>query len=294
MKKEIFRGSGVAIVTPYNQNGIDYKKLEELLEFHIAHKTDAIIICGTTGESATMTDSEHRDAIRFTVEKVNGRIPVVGGAGSNDTAYAVDLAKNAKDAGCDGILCVTPYYNKTTQHGLVKHFTMIADATDIPVILYNVPSRTGLNIKPETYYELSKHPNIVGIKEANGNISDIAKTRALCGDEMMIYSGNDDQIVPILSLGGIGVISVAANILPEVVHDICESYFTGDVKKSMELQLKYLDIMNALFVEVNPVPVKTAMNLMGFDVGILRMPLCEMLPANEEKLKASMKALSLL
>ena len=282
-----FTGSGVAIVTPFDGDKINYDALGELLEMHIAKKTDAIIICGTTGEASTMPDSEHLNAIRYTVEKVAKRIPVIAGAGSNDTRHAIELSKEVEAIGADGILSVTPYYNKTTQKGLVQHFTAIANAVSIPIILYNVPSRTGMNISIETLKELSKVENIVAIKEASGNISYTAKVAAEV-PELYIYSGNDDIIVPLLSLGGKGVISVVANIMPEETHNICQLYFDNQVEESRALQLQMLDIINALFIEVNPIPVKTALGLMGYTVGNLRAPLCAMDDKNLEKLKAAM------
>lgn len=285
MKKTIFTGAAVAIATPFDENGINYSELKKLLDFNIENGTDAVVIAGTTGESSTMTDEEHRKVIKFTVEYVNKRIPVIAGTGSNDTEYAVSLSQYAEEVGADGLLIVTPYYNKTTQHGLIKHYTYIADRVNIPIILYNVPSRTGVNIKPETYAELAKHKNIVAAKEASGDLSAVAKIRALCGDELDIYSGNDDQIVPILSLGGKGVISVLSNVAPQTAHDICKLYFDGKVKESAKLQLEYLDLINALFIEVNPIPVKTALRLMGFEMGALRMPLFDMLESNYNVLK---------
>lgn len=273
MKDLIFSGAAVAIVTPFTEEGINYSELKKLIDFNIKNGTDAIVIAGTTGESSTMSDEEHREVIKFTVEYVNKRIPVIAGTGSNDTIYALGLSKYAEKVGVDGLLLVTPYYNKTTQSGLIKHFNYIADRVNVPIILYNVPSRTGVNIAPETYVELAKHPRIVATKEASGDLSAIAKIKALCGDNLAIYSGNDDQIVPILSLGGNGVISVFSNVMPKEAHDICRLYFEGKVKESLELQVKYLDLINALFIEVNPIPVKTALGLMGYNVGPLRMPL---------------------
>lgn len=277
MKSAIFKGCGVAIITPMNPDGsFNYEKLKELIDFQINNGTDSIIICGTTGESATMTHREHIDIIKFTVDYVGGRIPVVAGAGSNETVIAAEFALEAEKAGADGLLIVTPYYNKTSQAGLIAHFSYIADRTNLPIILYNVPSRTGLTIKPETYAVLCKHKNIVATKEACGDISAIAKIAALCGDELDIYTGNDDQLIPFLSLGGIGVISVAANIIPKQMHDICQLYFDGKTKESLKLHLEYLDLMNDLFLDVNPIPVKEAMNLMGFEVGNCRLPLVPM------------------
>ena len=288
MNKTLFTGSGVAIVTPFTDDGIDYEKLGELIEFQINEKTDAIIICGTTGEASTMPDEEHKSAIKYTVEKVSGRIPVIAGTGSNDTIHCIELSKYAEEVGADGLLLVTPYYNKTTQKGLIQHFTMVADAVSIPIILYNVPGRTGMNITPETLKVLSKIPNIVGIKEASGNISQVAQMAALCGDDIDIYTGNDDMIVPVLSLGGKGVISVVANIAPKDTHNIVEKYLSGDVVGSKELQLQMLDLINALFIEVNPIPVKTAMNLLGYNVGKLRMPLTDMSEKNLAFLKEAL------
>lgn len=276
MKDIIFTGAAVAIVTPFTEDGINFEELKKLIDFNIENGTDAIVIAGTTGESSTMSDEEHKETIRFTVEYVNKRVPVIAGTGSNDTAYALELSKYAESVGVDGLLIVTPYYNKTTQSGLVKHFNYIANRVNVPIILYNVPSRTGVNIAPETYLELSKHPRIVATKEASGDLSAVAKIKSLCGDNLTIYSGNDEQILPILSLGGKGVISVLSNVIPKETHDICNLYFEGKVKESSELQIKYLDLINALFIEVNPIPVKTALGLMGYNVGPLRMPLFEM------------------
>lgn len=282
-----FTGSGVAIVTPFDGLKTNYDELGRLIEYHISNKTDSIIICGTTGEASTMPDAEHLAAIEYTVKKVNKRIPVIAGTGSNDTAHAIELTKKAEELGADGILSVTPYYNKTTQNGLVQHFTAIAESVKIPVILYNVPSRTGMSFSIDTLKKLAKVENIAAVKEASGNISYMAKVAAEV-PELYIYSGNDDMIVPALSLGGKGVISVVANILPEETHNICEYYFNGDVEKSRDLQLKMLDLINSLFIEVNPVPIKTAMNLLGFNAGNLRMPLVEMDSTNLETLKKSM------
>ena len=287
MKTLPFTGSGVAIVTPFDGQKTNYDELGRLIEFNIENGTDAIIICGTTGEASTMPDEEHLAAIEYTVKKVDGRIPVIAGTGSNDTRHAIELTKEAEKMGADGILSVTPYYNKTTQKGLVAHFTAIANAVKIPVILYNVPSRTGMSFAIDTLKELAKVENIVAVKEASGNISYMAKVAAEV-PELYIYSGNDDMIVPALSLGGKGVISVVANILPRETHNICEYYFKGDVEASRNLQLKMLGLINNLFIEVNPVPIKTAMNLLGFNAGNLRMPLVDMDSANLEKLKKSM------
>ncbi|MEG0693442.1 MAG: 4-hydroxy-tetrahydrodipicolinate synthase [Oscillospiraceae bacterium] len=295
MKKHIFTGSGVAIVTPMYQDGsINYDKLGELIDFQIENQTDSIVICGTTGESATMTDQEHIDCIDYAVKRTNKRVPVIAGAGSNDTRYAVELSKEAKNLGADALLHVTPYYNKASQRGLIAHFTNVADATDLPIILYNVPSRTGVNITPDTYKVLASHKNIVATKEASGNISHIAEVKAACGDDLDVYSGNDDQIVPILSLGGIGVISVLSNVLPKETHDICELFFKGEINASRELQLRLLRFINSLFMDVNPIPVKEAMNLMGLDVGECRLPLIKMDTAQIEKLKAVMTRINLI
>lgn len=288
----VFTGAGVAIVTPMTETGeVNYPKLEEILEYQIANGTDSIIICGTTGEASTLTHEEHLEAIRFTIEKVKGRIPVIAGTGSNCTETAVYLSTEAEKYGADALLLVTPYYNKATQKGLIAHFTKIANSVKIPVILYNVPGRTGVNIAPETAAYLAKNvENIVGIKEASGNISQIAKLAHLVGDSMDIYSGNDDQIVPLLSLGGKGVISVLSNIAPRETHDIVAKFMAGDVKGSCELQLKALPLVDALFCEVNPIPVKTAMNMLGWEVGPLRMPLSPMEEAHMAQLKAEMDA----
>lgn len=289
-----FTGSGVAIITPFDGNKTNYDELGKLIEMHIANKTDAIIICGTTGEASTMPDEEHLAAIEYTVKKAAGRICVVAGTGSNDTAHAVELSKKAEELGADALLQVTPYYNKATQKGLVAHFGAVAEAVSIPIILYNVPSRTGVSISIDTLKELAaKYENIVGVKEASGNISYTAKVAAEV-PELYIYSGNDDMIVPVLSLGGKGVISVVANIMPEETHNICKYYFDGEVEKSRELQLKMLDLINKLFIEVNPIPVKTAMNMMGFNAGNLRMPLTDMSESNKEALRQSMMNMGLL
>lgn len=285
MKKTVFKGSGVAVITPFiGGDAIDYPALERILNYQVENGTDAVIICGTTGESSTLTDAEHRNAISFAVKTVAGRIPVIAGTGSNDTAYFLDLSRYAAEAGADALLAVTPYYNKCSQAGLVKHFECVADRVDLPMILYNVPSRTGVNIMPETCAELAKHPNIVAIKEASGNISQIMRTAYLCGDELQIYSGNDDQIVPILALGGIGVISVLANCLPRETHDICRYWFEGKQSESLALQLKYHPLIEALFCDVNPIPVKEAMKLLGWCDGSLRMPLTNISGKNEERL----------
>lgn len=289
----VFRGSGVAITTPFQNGSVDYKKLGELLEWHIENKTDAIIICGTTGEASTMSRTEKEEAIRFTVEKVAGRIPVVAGTGSNNTADAVEMSKYAESVKADALLVVTPYYNKTSQKGLIQHFTAIADAVNIPIILYNVPGRTAVNLSAEAVLELSKHPNIVAVKEASGDISQVAEIARLVPEDFAIYSGNDDQIVPILALGGQGVISVIANIMPRETHDIVEYYLTGQTRESRDLQLRINGLVKALFIEPNPIPVKTAMNLMGMGAGELRLPLTEMGDANKDFLIGEMTALGL-
>ena len=288
----IFTGAGVAIITPMTETGaVNYPKLEEILEYQIANGTDAIIICGTTGESSTLSHEEHLEAIRFTAEKVAGRIPVIAGTGSNCTETAIYLSQEAEKYGVDGVLLVTPYYNKATQKGLIAHFTKIANSIKIPVILYNIQSRTGVNIAPETMAYLAKNvENIVGVKEASGNISQIAKIAELCGESFDIYSGNDDQIVPLLSLGGKGVISVLSNIAPRETHDIVAKFMDGDVKGSRELQLRALPLIEKLFCEVNPIPVKAAMNMLGWEVGPLRMPLSEMEEEHQKELKAAMDA----
>ena len=289
MKPTVFTGAGVAIVTPFtSDNKINYDKLAELLEFQIANKTDAIIICGTTGEGSTLDHDEHSNAIKFTVDVVNKRIPVIAGTGSNDSNYAVKLSNEAEKAGVDALLSVTPYYNKTSQRGLVQHFNYIADRVSVPIILYNVPSRTGVNILPETYLELSKHERIVGTKEANGDISSVARTIALCGEDFSVYSGNDDQVTALMSLGGKGSISVLSNICPEVAHNIPAKFLEGDYIVSRKLQLEYMDLCHDLFIDVNPIPVKEAMNMMGMDVGDCRLPLYRMTDAARETLRATL------
>lgn len=295
MKNPIFTGTGVAIITPFTADGkVNEKVLAEIIEYQISHSTDAIVICGTTGESATLDHNEHTQAIKVAVDVTAGRIPVIAGTGSNDTAYALKLSNDAEKLGVDGLLMVTPYYNKASQEGLIKHFNYVADRVSTPIILYNVPSRTGCEIKPETYAELAKHKMIYAAKEATGNLSSIAKTISLVPEDFAIYSGNDDQITPIMSLGGKGVISVLSNILPQVAHDIAQTALDGDFKKSAELQLKYLELCNAMFMDVNPIPVKVAMRLMGIDVGPLRLPLCDMTPANTEKLKSVLQKYELI
>ena len=283
----IFEGAGVALVTPFTESGeVNYEKLEALLEEQIAGGTDAIIACGTTGESATMSYEEHLDVIRFTCKVVNKRVPVIAGTGSNCTREAIHLSKEAEKAGADGLLLVTPYYNKATQNGLIAHYTAIAESVGIPCLLYHVPTRTGLTMKPETIVKLCREvPNIVGVKEASGNFSAIAEIMHLANGCVDLYSGNDDQIVPLLAMGGKGVISVLSNVAPKQTHDMVMHYLNGDTKAATKLQLDAIELISALFCEVNPIPVKTAMNLLGYDVGGLRLPLCEMEPANVEKLK---------
>lgn len=292
----IFKGAGVAIVTPMKEDlTINYDKLDEILEEQIAEETDAIIICGTTGESATMTEAEHSEAIRFTIERVNHRIPVIAGTGSNCTRTAIELSKEAEKDGADGLLLVTPYYNKATQNGLIAHYTQICNEVKIPAILYNVPSRTGCNIQPQTLAHLVKNvDNIVGVKEASGNIGAVAQIMHLCDGNIDLYSGNDDQVVPLLSLGGIGVISVLSNVAPHYVHDMVMKYLDGDIEGSRKMQLDALPICDALFCEVNPIPVKAAMNLMGKAVGPLRAPLTEIEPAHKELLEKTMKEFGIL
>ena len=287
----IFKGAGVAIVTPMYENGeVNYDQFAKLVEFQIENGIDAIIVCGTTGEASTLTHEEHLDVIRYCVKVVNGRVPVVAGTGSNCTETAVYLSKEAEAAGADGLLLVSPYYNKATQNGLYAHFKMIAEAVNIPVLLYNVPSRTGCNILPETVVRLCKDvKNIVGVKEASGNISQIAKLAALAEGNVDIYSGNDDQIVPIMALGGLGVISVLANVAPAQTHEMCQDFLDGKLTSSRDKQLDALELCDALFCEVNPIPVKKALNLMGMEAGVLRMPLTEMEPANVQKLEKAMK-----
>ena len=287
----IFTGAGVALITPMNEDGsVNYEKLRELLEFHVANKTDAIIICGTTGEASTLSDEEHLECIRFACEVINKRIPVIAGTGSNCTQSAIELSKEAEKSGVDGLLLVTPYYNKATQNGLKAHYKAIAKEVNVPIILYNVPSRTGTRLAPQTVVDLCHEvPNIVGVKDATGDISEVAELMSLAKGTVDVYSGNDDQIVPVLSLGGKGVISVLSNILPKETHDMVASYLEGDVAKSCEMQLKYFDLVKALFCEVNPIPVKKALNLMGMEVGSLRLPLTEREDANAKRLEEEMR-----
>ena len=289
MKNTVFTGAATAIVTPMTCDGIDFAQFARLIEWQIAEGIDAIVVVGTTGEGPTLTDEEHREAIKFCVEQVAGRVPVIAGTGSNDAAYAISLTQYACEVGADAVLLVTPYYNKATQNGLVQFFTAVADASTKPCILYNVPSRTGCNLQPQTVAKLAEHPRIVGIKEASGDISQVAKIAALCGDKLDIYSGNDDQIVPILSLGGKGVISVLSNLMPRETGHMCRLYEQGDAKAACELQLKLLPLVDALFCEVNPIPVKAAMAAMGYGENYLRLPLTPMEPAHEAELLRLMR-----
>ena len=295
MKNTIFTGAGVAIVTPMNADGsVNYAALGELIEMQIAGGTDAIIICGTTGESSTLTDDEHRECIRYTIEKVNKRVPVIAGTGSNDTAYAIELSKDAEEMGADALLVVTPYYNKTSQRGLVAHYTAIADAVNIPIILYNVPSRTGVNISIDTYKILAEHKNIAAAKEASGNISAIAKLIAECGDKLDVYSGNDDQIVPIMALGGKGVISVLSNVAPKQTHDIAQLCLDNNCAEAAKMAARYLNLANSLFIDVNPIPVKEALNMMGVSAGPCRLPLYEMEDSKKAALASALREAGLI
>ncbi|MCM1328417.1 MAG: 4-hydroxy-tetrahydrodipicolinate synthase [Ruminococcus sp.] len=295
MKNTVFTGAGVAIITPMNADGsINYDEFGKIIDFQIDNGTDAIVVCGTTGESATMTDEEHVECIRYCVKRVNKRVPVIAGTGSNDTKYAADLSAEAEKLGADALLLVTPYYNKTSQRGLIAHFTAIADSVNIPIILYNVPSRTGVNIALDTYNELANHKNIAAVKEASGNISSIAKIIETCGDRLDVYSGNDDQIVPIMALGGKGVISVLSNVCPKETHEIARLCLENNVAEAAKLQIKYLELCNNLFIDVNPIPVKEAMNLMGFKAGECRLPLLKMEQSKIDILAASMKKVGLI
>lgn len=290
MKHTVFKGAAVALVTPFNEDGfINYDAFAKIIDYQIENKTDALVVCGTTGEPSTMPDEEHVEAMRFAIEYTKKRVPVIAGTGSNDTAYCKELSQKAEKMGADALLLVTPYYNKCTQKGLRLHYEQVAACVNIPMILYSVKSRTGVNIAPETLAELSKIDNIVAVKEASGDISQVAKIKALCGDRLDIYSGNDDQIIPILSLGGVGVISVLSNVMPEYTHNIVADYLSGNTQKALKAQLDALDLIDALFCEVNPIPVKTAMNLMGFNAGPLRLPLCSMEEQNLLKLKKALK-----
>lgn len=288
MKKILFKGCGTAIITPFKKNGVDFEEFKKLIEFQINNKADSIIVCGTTGESSTMTLEERKETIEFAVKTVNGRIPVIAGTGGNCTAQVIEFTKWAENIGIDGALIVTPYYNKTTQEGLIAHYTAIAQETNLPIILYSVPSRTGVNITPDTCLKLSKIQNIVAIKEASGNLSQIAEIANLCGDDLNIYSGNDDQITSVLAVGGIGVISVLSNLVPEYTHNIVENFLNGKIQESISSQIKAIPLVKALFCEVNPIPVKTALNMVGYNVGIPRLPLIEMSDIGKEKMKAEL------
>lgn len=295
MKKRIFVGAATALITPMYADGtVNYEVLDSIIEEQIEKGIDALVICGTTGEAATLNHEDHVKVIAAAVKKANGRVPIIAGTGSNDTAYSVELSNEALAVGADALLLVTPYYNKTSQAGLIAHYNYIADHVDAPIILYNVPSRTGVNILPETYLELSKHPNIVAAKEANGDIASVIKTKALCGDNLDIYSGNDDQIIPVMSVGGIGVISVLSNVAPTETHDMCQLYLDGKVKEAADMQIKYIDLINALFSDVNPIPVKEAMEIMGYEVGPCRLPLVKMSEAKHEALKAELKKVNII
>ena len=289
MKKNLFIGCGTALVTPFTENGINFPVLKDLLEFQINNGADSIILCGTTGEAATMSLQEKKDVFKFAVETVNKRVPIIAGTGSNNTKSVIELSKYAEDVGVDGLLIVTPFYNKTTQLGIIEHYRTISEHTYLPIIVYNVPSRTGLNIEALTCLELSKIPNIVGIKEASGNLSQITKISSLCGDNLPIYSGNDDQILPIMSLGGIGVISVLSNLIPKYVHNMVFDYLSGNITLARDSQIKAVPLINSLFSEVNPIPVKFALNKMGFNVGNVRLPLVKMSKPNSEILEKEMK-----
>lgn len=290
MKHTIFKGAAVALITPFNGDGsINYEEFGKIIDDQINGGTDALVVCGTTGEPSTMPDEEHIEAMKFAVDYTKKRVPVIAGTGSNDTAYCIELSEKAEKMGADALLLVTPYYNKCTQKGLKLHYEAVAKKVDLPMILYSVKSRTGVNIAPETLAELSKIDNIVAVKEASGDISQVAKIASLCGDRLDIYSGNDDQIIPILALGGIGVISVLSNVAPRLTHDMVMDYLNGNTEKALATQLSVLDLVDALFCEVNPIPVKTAMNLMGYNAGPLRLPLCEMEEKNLETLKAALK-----
>ena len=287
--RSIFEGCGTALITPFDETGVNYDVLDNLIEDQIKGEVDAIIVCGTTGESATMSKEEKKNVIKYVIDKVSGRCKVIAGTGSNNTLDAINMSKYAEEAGADGVLVVTPYYNKATQRGLIEHYTNIASSISIPLIMYNVPSRTGVNINPETCLELSKIDNIVAIKEASGNMSQVVKIASMCKDNLDIYSGNDDQIVPILSVGGKGVISVLSNVMPKYVHDMVISYINGDKDSSMRMQLEAIDLINSLFIEVNPGPVKYALNLMGYDVGIPRLPLTVPNDDNKKTIEKSLK-----
>ena len=286
----LFRGSAVALVTPFNEDGsVNFEELERLIEFQIENKTDALVICGTTGEASTMTDEEQVETIKFSVEKTNGRVPIIAGAGSNDTRHGINLAKMCEDVGADGLLEVTPYYNKTSQRGLYEHYKVIAEAVNIPIILYDVPGRTSMSIAPQTVKELAEIDNIVGLKDASGNLSYAAEVRNLVGEDFDVYSGNDDVVVPLMSIGGAGVISVLANIYPRLVHDMCQNFFDGNIKEAGRIQVNNKKLIDALFVEPNPIPIKAAMNMMVYNVGGLRLPLYEAADSTKELLKGLLR-----
>lgn len=286
-KTTLFTGAGTALITPFTENGVNFEALGNIIEYQIEHQIDALIICGTTGEAATMPDKEHLSVIEYAVKKAAGRVPIIAGTGSNDTAHCVELSQEAQNLGADGLLIATPYYNKCTQKGLLMHFDKILEKVHLPILLYNIPGRTGMQFKLDTLKELAKDERIVGVKEASGSIEFLTDLVHTC-PELDVYSGNDDMVVPLLSLGGKGVISVLSNIAPKETHDLCQKFFDGDVQGSLKLQMDYLDLIHALFCEVNPIPVKTAMNLMGFQAGPLRLPLCEMEDSNLAKLKSAM------
>ena len=295
MKNPIFTGSAVALVTPFSADGtVNYEMLDRLLDMHLANETDGMVLCATSGESPVLTTDEYEKIVRHSVKKIAGRIPVIVAAGNNCTAHALELCQIAESAGADALLVVTPYYNKTSQKGLIAHYTYLADHVKKPIIIYNVPSRTGVNVKPETYSILSKHPNINGVKEANGDISSVAQTVSLCGSNFNIYSGNDEQTLPILSLGGKGVISVFANCMPKEVHELCAAFFRHDTEKAAAIEAKYFQLMSALFMDVNPIPVKEALRMMGYDCGICRLPLVEMDDSAKQKLASVLKTYGLI
>ncbi len=295
MKKRIFTGAATALITPFNDDyTVNFSELEKLVDDQIKGSTDALVICGTTGESSTLDHQDHLKVLEVAIKAAAGRVPVIAGTGSNDTMYAVELSQAAEKLGADGLLMVTPYYNKTCQNGLVAHYNYVADRVDTPIILYNVPSRTGVDIKPETYAKLAEHKNIVATKEANGNISSVVATRHYCGDALDIYSGNDDQVIPIMSLGGLGVISVVSNVAPKLMHDMCKLFFDGKTAEAAKLQIDINCLVDALFAEVNPIPVKAAMNLLGYNAGPVKLPLIEASDSTKEKLIKTMKELSIL
>lgn len=294
MKKILFKGCGTAIVTPFDENGVNFKEFEKLIEFQISEGVDALIVCGTTGESSTMSLDERKRTIEFAIKIANKRVPIIAGTGGNCTQSVIDFTKWAESVGVDGALIVTPYYNKTTQSGLIAHYSAIANSTKLPIILYNVPSRTGVNITPETCFELSKLSNIIAIKEASGNISQVAEIKALCHENLHVYSGNDDQIIPILSLGGLGVISVLSNVAPKYTHEMVLNFLNGKIVEAQDMQLDSLNLIKALFSEVNPIPVKASLNMLGYNVGVPRLPLVEMSEIGKEKLEKELKNFELL